>query len=190
MRKSNHPIDNRTSGLPAYSAVPHLTVPKCAPLQISVLVLDAGLCYTFSSFVCPANIVTCLDKWWCQKTNSWSEQQISRHLFDYTIYVYTRTCPDTIQSSQYFILKHNFNIILYSILKFLNFIFCFRVSDKFPANFYLTLAVCMFLFSNLYWPIALVFISKGEGKAIPLQAWKGPENSRRLRLPDFMTIGT
>jgi hypothetical protein len=28
------------------------------------------------------------------------------------------------------------------------------------------------------------------GKAIPLQASTGPEGSRRLRLPDFMTIGT
>jgi len=28
-----------------------------------------------------------------------------------------------------------------------------------------------------------------EGKAIPLQAWTGPEGSRRLRLPDFKTIG-
>jgi hypothetical protein len=31
---------------------------------------------------------------------------------------------------------------------------------------------------------------KGKGKAIPLQAWTGPEGSRRFRLPDFMTIGT
>jgi hypothetical protein len=31
--------------------------------------------------------------------------------------------------------------------------------------------------------------SKGKGKAIPLQAWTGPECSRRLRLPDFKTIG-
>jgi hypothetical protein len=30
---------------------------------------------------------------------------------------------------------------------------------------------------------------KGKGKAIPLQAWTGPEGSSRLRLPDFMTIG-
>jgi hypothetical protein len=29
-----------------------------------------------------------------------------------------------------------------------------------------------------------------KGKAIPLQACTGPEGSRRLRLPDFMTIGT
>jgi hypothetical protein len=28
------------------------------------------------------------------------------------------------------------------------------------------------------------------GEAIPLQALTGPENSRRLRLPDFKTIGT
>jgi hypothetical protein len=29
---------------------------------------------------------------------------------------------------------------------------------------------------------------KGKGKAIPLQAWTGPEGSRRLRLPDFKKI--
>jgi len=32
--------------------------------------------------------------------------------------------------------------------------------------------------------------SKTKVKAIPLQAWKGPEGSRRLGLPDFKTIGT
>ena len=31
---------------------------------------------------------------------------------------------------------------------------------------------------------------KVQGKAVPLQAWTGPEGSRRLRLPDFKTIGT
>jgi hypothetical protein len=29
-----------------------------------------------------------------------------------------------------------------------------------------------------------------KGKAISLQAWIGPEGSRRMRLPDFMTFGT
>jgi len=29
-----------------------------------------------------------------------------------------------------------------------------------------------------------------KGKAMPLQAWRGPEGSRRLRLSDFKTIGT
>jgi len=30
----------------------------------------------------------------------------------------------------------------------------------------------------------------GKVKAVPLQAWTGPEGSRSLRLPDFKTIGT
>jgi len=30
-------------------------------------------------------------------------------------------------------------------------------------------------------------IRKGKGKAVPLQAWSGPEGSRKLRFPDFMT---
>ena len=29
----------------------------------------------------------------------------------------------------------------------------------------------------------------GKGKAVPLQAWTGPEGSWRLRLPDMKTIG-
>jgi len=33
-------------------------------------------------------------------------------------------------------------------------------------------------------------LKMGKGKAIPLQAWKGPKGSRRLRLPDFKAIGT
>jgi hypothetical protein len=28
---------------------------------------------------------------------------------------------------------------------------------------------------------------KGKGKAVPLQAWGGPEGSRKLRFPDFLT---
>jgi hypothetical protein len=29
-----------------------------------------------------------------------------------------------------------------------------------------------------------------KGKAIPFQVWKSPEDSRRLRLSDFKTVGT
>jgi hypothetical protein len=29
--------------------------------------------------------------------------------------------------------------------------------------------------------------SKGKGKAVPLQAWNGPEGTRKLRFPDFLT---
>jgi hypothetical protein len=28
---------------------------------------------------------------------------------------------------------------------------------------------------------------KSKGKAVPLQAWSGPEFSRKLRFPDYMT---
>jgi hypothetical protein len=28
--------------------------------------------------------------------------------------------------------------------------------------------------------------SKVKGKAVPLQSWSGPEDSRKLRFPDFM----
>jgi hypothetical protein len=28
---------------------------------------------------------------------------------------------------------------------------------------------------------------KGEGKAVLLHAWSGPDGSRKLRFPDFMT---
>ena len=31
---------------------------------------------------------------------------------------------------------------------------------------------------------------KGKDKSIPLQAWTGPEDSKRLRLPDFKTFDT
>ena len=36
----------------------------------------------------------------------------------------------------------------------------------------------------------LTEMSIRKGKAVPLQAWIGPEGSRSLRLPDFMTFGT
>jgi len=35
---------------------------------------------------------------------------------------------------------------------------------------------------------ATVSLSKGKGKAVPLHARSGPERSRKLRFPDFMTM--
>jgi hypothetical protein len=32
-----------------------------------------------------------------------------------------------------------------------------------------------------------MLLVKGKGKAVPLQAWSGPEGSRKLRFSDFMT---
>jgi hypothetical protein len=31
-------------------------------------------------------------------------------------------------------------------------------------------------------------LSKGKDKAVPLQAWSGPEGSRKLRFPDYVTM--
>ena len=38
--------------------------------------------------------------------------------------------------------------------------------------------------------VCIVQNVKIEGKATPVRTWTGPEGSRRLRLPDFETIGT
>ena len=35
--------------------------------------------------------------------------------------------------------------------------------------------------------LLFLFNVGGKGKAVPLQAWSGPEGSRKLRFPDFMT---
>jgi hypothetical protein len=42
-------------------------------------------------------------------------------------------------------------------------------------------------FPTFYGTLRFIMV---RGIAIPLQAWTGPEGSRRLRLPDFNTIGT
>ena len=44
--------------------------------------------------------------------------------------------------------------------------------------------------NNLFGNTTTTGSSSEKGKAIPLQAWTGPEGSRRLRLPDFKTIDT
>jgi len=47
------------------------------------------------------------------------------------------------------------------------------------------------LYPSLSFLISVVFIqgvSGKKGKAVPLQAWTDPEGSRKLRLPDFVTM--
>jgi hypothetical protein len=41
--------------------------------------------------------------------------------------------------------------------------------------------------SNLLSKNLKIYIYIYKGKAVPLQAWSGPEGSRKLRIPDFMT---
>ena len=36
-------------------------------------------------------------------------------------------------------------------------------------------------------PFVPTSAGKGKGKAVPLQAWTGPEVSTKLRFPDYMT---
>jgi hypothetical protein len=44
--------------------------------------------------------------------------------------------------------------------------------------------------TDLYIIVYLVSDMEINSKAIPLQAWTGPEGFRRLRFPDFKTVGT
>jgi hypothetical protein len=37
------------------------------------------------------------------------------------------------------------------------------------------------------WRVTKLCEKSGKGKAVPLQAWAGPEGSTKLRLPDFKT---
>ena len=50
-----------------------------------------------------------------------------------------------------------------------------------------TILVMMFMYYPGYDVYAKEFGSKGKGKAVPLQARSGPEGSRKLRFPDFVT---
>jgi hypothetical protein len=53
-----------------------------------------------------------------------------------------------------------------------------------PQTAFCILSVCIILLpehKNKFW------YGKGNGKAVPLQAWSGPEVSRKLRFPDYMT---
>jgi len=36
-------------------------------------------------------------------------------------------------------------------------------------------------------PACNIYKGKDKGKAVPLEAWIGPEGSRKLRFPDYMT---
>jgi hypothetical protein len=38
------------------------------------------------------------------------------------------------------------------------------------------------------WQSSNLLSTRGEGKAVPLRASSGPEGSRKLRFPDFMTM--
>jgi len=43
-----------------------------------------------------------------------------------------------------------------------------------------------FPFNTLTYSYINIFQLHKKGKSVPLQAWSGPEGSRKLRFPDFM----
>jgi len=45
------------------------------------------------------------------------------------------------------------------------------------------LCVCVYKYINIYIYIYIPY----KGKAVPLQAWRVPEGSRKLRFPDLMS---
>ena len=57
-----------------------------------------------------------------------------------------------------------------------------RSFGNFTDNHWFSIVVCIKTYVNFY-----RHISKGKGKTVPLQASSGPEGSRKLRFPDFMT---
>ena len=70
-------------------------------------------------------------------------------------------------------------------------IFVLEISYYFRQNVY---NVCLSVvgysilkYSSLRERCAVTYACKGEGKTVPLQDWSGPEGSRKLRFPDFMT---
>ena len=44
-----------------------------------------------------------------------------------------------------------------------------------------------YLFKYILRLVLFIHKCKGKGKTVPLQAWRGPKGSRKLRFPDFVT---
>jgi hypothetical protein len=60
-----------------------------------------------------------------------------------------------------------------------------------PRSLFIYLAVIYLALKSLSHVVrSIVSNDMVKGKAIPLQAWKSPEGSRGLRIPDSKTTGT
>ena len=60
-----------------------------------------------------------------------------------------------------------------------------RSLSLFLANIVIT--VCFLCIKHTTWPLCVRRLSIRMIKTVPLQAWSGPEGSRKLRFPDFKT---
>jgi hypothetical protein len=63
---------------------------------------------------------------------------------------------------------------------------CDRLQEIFQILFVKVLEIIMTNLIQNWW---LVYLQSNQvkGKSVPSQAWSGPEGSRKLRLPDFVT---
>jgi len=56
-----------------------------------------------------------------------------------------------------------------------------------PTKPILTTLTQLLICNNEFYPTRPTNKGKVKGKAVPFRAWKGPEGSRKLRFPDFVT---
>ena len=78
-----------------------------------------------------------------------------------------------------------------------NYVGLLEISTKYEKFIFTTQFMDWFIDSLIDQPISQLVLRllhcisvtqvEGKGKAVPLQAWTGPEGSRKLRFPDFMT---
>jgi len=64
------------------------------------------------------------------------------------------------------------------------------VTDSFLQGTPNSKNVCFTYFEGMKSVDAFFWVKYSKIKAIPLQAWTGPEVSWRMMLPDFMIVGT
>jgi len=62
------------------------------------------------------------------------------------------------------------------------------ISSEYTTNEYVYNVPRQKLKSNKMMHLFQACKRRGRGKAVPLQAWSGPEGSWKLRFPDFMTM--
>ena len=103
--------------------------------------------------------------------------------------------PCNLISSKCFIYQQmHFVSALYPSIRFYN--SCRRLPEtkrhsslflqRFFSKFLVVMAACTPSI-HVFLGRPLFLLSSGKGKAVPLQAWSGPEGSRKLRFPDYMT---
>jgi len=111
-------------------------------------------------------------------------------------------CAITFQTQSTCIVHKNYLTICLALLGLVQLLIALRTSVHCELGFY-SVDSTWSVFTCRLWILRIEYwwgwVATGSGrftpyigkvKAIPLQAWTCPKGSRRLRLPDFKTIGT